>query len=374
MKNTFLKRILCTTLALLALVLLLPSNAVALSSGSSGDSIIVDWEDLFGPTPSEGLTFESNGDGTYGVSGIGSCQDTRIVIPSTYSGASVTTVRSGAFAGVTEITEVVFPNTLTTIAANAFSGCSGLTKLELPESLTTIASRAFEGCSGVSVLYIPAKVSSIHQYAFLNCSGLTAITANPTNGVYYATANCLIERASKVLVLGCKNSVIPADGSVTVIGPSAFYGRTGMTALNIPSTVTQIGSSAFRNCTDLTTVTFAETISTISVNAFGGCTAITDVYYNGTATAWANNVNVVSGNTDLTDATMHFIILVGDLNLDDAVDADDVSYLRHYMAGWSDYTLTDATVADFNDDGVVNAIDVALLSRYVAGWENVELK
>ena len=147
-----------------------------------------------------------------------------------------------------------------------------------------------------------------------------------------------------------------------------------MTTLNIPSSVTQIGSSAFRNCTDLTTVTFAETISTISVNAFGGCTAITDVYYNGTATAWANNVNVVSGNTDLTDATMHFIILVGDLNLDDAVDADDVSYLRHYMAGWSDYTLTDATVADFNDDGVVNAIDVALLSRYVAGWENVELK
>ena len=358
----------------MTLELLIPTNAVALSSGTSGDSSIVDWEDLFGPTPSEGLTFAENGDVTYGVSGIGTCTDTRIVIPTTYNGADVTTVQASAFAGVTTITEVVFPNTMTTIAASAFSGCTGLTKLELPESLTTVASRSFEGCTGVSVLFIPAKVSSIHQYAFLNCSGLTAITADETNGVYYANGNCLIERASQTVVLGCKNSVIPADGSVVAIGPSAFYGRTGMTALTVPSAVTQIGAGAFRYCTDLATVTLAETVSIIAANAFGDCTAITDVYYGGTATQWANDIRIGSGNTALTGAKIHCVVLTGDLNLDDVVDEDDVTYLRYYMAGWADYTLTDASVADFNEDGVVNVLDVALLKRYVAGWENIELK
>ena len=373
MKNTFLKNSLCIVLSLV-MVAIFSTGALALSSEDAGDSSIVDWEDLFGPTPSEGLTFSANSDGTYGVSGMGTCTDTRVVIPATYNGASVTTVQARAFANKTSITQVIFPTTMTAISSSAFSGCTGITELEFPESLSTIASRAFEDCTGLTSLYFSANVASIHQYAFMGCDGLTSINADFRNASYSAAGNCLIQKSNKTLLLGCKNSVIPADGSVVAIGNSAFYKCTGLTEITIPESVTTIDGAAFRYCTGLKTVTLPETIQTISGNAFGGCTAITDVYYNGTATGWREDVSVGSGNAPLTGATIHCRTLVGDLTLDDVVDDDDVAYLRYYMADWTEYALDDASVADFNKDGEVNALDVALLKRYVAGWNNSELE
>ena len=72
--------------------------------------------------------------------------------------------------------------------------------------------------------------------------------------------NCLIETANKTLVLGCKNSVIPTDGSVTSISRSAFYGCTGLTSITIPNSITSIGSHAFYKCTNLTSITFDGTV------------------------------------------------------------------------------------------------------------------
>ena len=69
------------------------------------------------------------------------------------------------------------------------------------------------------------------------------ITVADGNTVYHSAGNCLIETESKTLVLGCKNSVIPTDGSVTSIGEYAFYGCTSFTSVTIPSSVTSIGGS-----------------------------------------------------------------------------------------------------------------------------------
>ncbi len=60
---------------------------------------------------------------------------------------------------------------------------------------------------------------------------------------------------------GCKNSIIPTDGSVTSIGGGAFSGCSGLTSVVIPNGVTSIGWFAFEDCSRLTSITFEGTVA-----------------------------------------------------------------------------------------------------------------
>ncbi len=80
------------------------------------------------------------------------------------------------------------------IVGGAFSGCSSLTSIIISSSMTSIGTGTGE---------------------FSSCSNLTSILVENGNKVFHAAGNCLIETASKTLLAGCKNSVIPTDGSVT---------------------------------------------------------------------------------------------------------------------------------------------------------------
>ena len=79
--------------------------------------------------PSEGLEFTSNNDGTCYVSGIGTCTDTDIVIPTEYNGMRVTEVGSAAFENYSSLTSIKIPNSVTTIGDDAFLYCSRLTSI-----------------------------------------------------------------------------------------------------------------------------------------------------------------------------------------------------------------------------------------------------
>ncbi len=63
----------------------------------------------------------------------------------------------------------------------------------------------------------------------------------------------------------------------------------------------------------------------------------------------------------------------GDVNMDGAINDDDVTYVRKHLAGWNDYKTINGP-ADVNKDGTVNAIDVALLKRYLANWDGIVLQ
>ena len=58
---------------------------------------------------SKGLEFVSNGDGTCTVSGIGTCTNTDIKIPSVYNGEKVTGIGDEAFWRCKNLTDVTIP-------------------------------------------------------------------------------------------------------------------------------------------------------------------------------------------------------------------------------------------------------------------------
>ncbi len=155
-------------------------------------------------------------------------------------------------------TEVVIPEkiekfTVTSIAEEAFSG-SNIKTVKIPASITDIAAGS------------PYTIG-----AFGGCSGIESITVAEGNENYISKGNCLIKKESKTLISGCKNSVIPSDGSVTVIGNAAFRGREGLTDINIPKGITNIDSFAFENCKNLKTVVIPNSVTFLGESPFWGC-------------------------------------------------------------------------------------------------------
>ena len=224
-----------------------------------------------------------------------------ISIPSTVNGRSVTSIGDRVFSGCTGLTSITIPNSVTSIGGyafyectgltsvtigngvtsignNAFYNCSGLTSVTIPNGVTSIGNYAFSGCTGLTSVTIGNSVMSMGYYPFFGCSSLTSITVADGNTVYHSAGNCLIETASKTLILGCNNSIIPTDGSVTSIGWYAFYYCSGLTSITIPDSVTSIGDSAFWGCIGLTSITIPDSVTSIGNSAFGECYKLVEVY------------------------------------------------------------------------------------------------
>ncbi|MGM9663745.1 MAG: leucine-rich repeat protein, partial [Eubacteriales bacterium] len=204
--------------------------------------------------PSEGLEYTLNSDDeSYYVSGIGSCKDTDIVIPSTYNGMPVTGIGS-----------------------NAFENCSSLTSIEIPDSVTSIGGEAFEYCSSLTSIKIPDSVTSIGYGAFAG----TAYYNNNDNwvdGVLYI-GNHLIEAKSYTL-----SANYTIKSGTKCIADGAFSGCDSLTSITIPDSVTSIGYDAFRYCSSLTSIKIPDSVTSIGWYAF-----YDTAYYN-------NNDNWIDG-------------------------------------------------------------------------------
>lgn len=257
---------------------------------------------------SKGLEYSFNAlFNTCCVTSIGSCEDTNIIIPSKIDGYTVTEIGEDAFYECEQITGVVIPNTVSIINDYAFSWCSNLTSITIPDSVIDIgyfafggcdqimyrengvgyvgkwavdyddsvpvvilhantvgiAGGAFDSCENLTSITIPSNVAHINYGAFFCCSNLANIAVDKNNTIYSSAGNCLIETASKILMLGCANSIIPNDGSVVIIGGSAFFGLNNLTNIIIPDSVTTINGSAFSWCPDLTDISIGKGVTYI---------------------------------------------------------------------------------------------------------------
>ncbi|MBO4432355.1 MAG: leucine-rich repeat protein [Clostridia bacterium] len=222
---------------------------------------------------------------------------------------SVKTIGQDAFRDCTGLKSITIPDSVTSIDWGAFSHCTGLKSITIPDSVKSIDWGAFWGCTGFKSITIPDSVKSIGECAFNDCAGLEKITVKSGNSVYHSAGNCIIETKTKTLIAGCKNSVIPSDGSVTSIGGDAFWGCkglksitipygvksidgcafvdcTGLKSITLPDSVKSIGDSAFADCTGLKSVTIGNGVTEISNAAFDGCKRLKTVIYCGTPQQW----------------------------------------------------------------------------------------
>ena len=193
--------------------------------------------------------------------------------------------------------DVVIPDGVNVIGSEAFY-CKALTSVTLPATVTTIEEDAFGGCEALTEIAIPAGVTEIGDRAFQGCGALERISVSDDNPVYRSENNCLIERKTGRLILGCGRSVVP-DGvtavgknafcfcrtltslslpdSVTVIEGSAFFGCQNLKKVSLPAGLTKIGSHAFNRCEALAEIALPAGLTKIGMSAFGGCNALRSI-------------------------------------------------------------------------------------------------
>lgn len=159
-------------------------------------------------------------------------------------------------------------NCLIDSAAQAVLAGCGSSVIPDSEDVTSITDGAFYYLDSLKNVKIPNKITSIGAENFGFCPNIETVTVDAGNPVYHSAGNCLIETASKTVILGSKNSVIPDDGSVETISVTAFSFRNGPETLVIPAAIKTIEDYAFEDTTNISTLIIESGVSGITEFGF----------------------------------------------------------------------------------------------------------
>lgn len=187
--------------------------------------------------PSAGLEFESNGDGTCTITGIGTCTDQNIVIPlESPEGDTVTLIGEYALYALENVDSITLVNYTYEVDENAFQ---------------------YGEFTAVNII---GGSPVINQSAFSSCEDLTSISFS----------DCNIQ-ANKYAFYSCgKDADVTFSNCTGVIEENAFqYGD--FLSLTISNCELTIEKSAFSSCEDLTSVVFTDSILETEEYAFYCC-------------------------------------------------------------------------------------------------------
>lgn len=170
----------------------------------------------------------------------------------------------------------IIPTNVVSIGKSSFEGILDLNYVEIPNGVVKIERCAFYA-SGLTKIFIPNSVKSIGSEAFVSCKEVESISVEVGNSVYDSRNDCnaIIKTSNDLLIVGCKNTVIPND--IVWINPSAFENCIGLTSIDIPESVEHIGDYAFRDCVNLKTAEIPSSVTTIGFYAFGNCTSLASI-------------------------------------------------------------------------------------------------
>lgn len=173
-------------------------------------------------TPSEGLQYEYDSTNKgYVVTGIGSCTDSHIVIPTTYNNLPVTKIGEKAF---------YYEKALKTVT--------------LSKNMRVVGERAFEGCTALMGVYLSDTIAELGKYAFAS-SGLEQIRLS--QGISIISEGAF----SSTMITS-----IDLHEGITRIEGKAFY-DTRIVRITLPATLRYIGNNALSRCGSLATIEYA---------------------------------------------------------------------------------------------------------------------
>ncbi len=195
----------------------------------------------------------------------------------------VVTVAASAFAGNTEMTSVVLPETVISIGKEAFKNCVAVNAATVPASalssmpltaLTsitiisgTIPENAFAGCTALANITLGSDVIAIGKNAFDD----TAYYKNATNwideGKVLYIDNCLIAAKSDLA------DIYTVRENTALIANGAFAGNTALTSVSFPTSLKYVGNAAFLGCSEIADIALPNGLIKVGDNAFDGCAA-----------------------------------------------------------------------------------------------------
>ncbi len=268
---------------LLIVALALPSLLIEREHGSyTPTDVRADDTNAEIQTPPEhdgtkGLIYEIREDGeTARFVSFGACTEETVVIASTYDGKPVVEMIMGPYWD--------HRNSGDNVRMNAMSsyGSKDVKHLIISDTVEKFDDTIMKCCPNIESVYIGAKVSKLRTWLFSSGEGekIEKIEVSPDNEVYMSGKNCIIEKTTKTLIIGCKTSEIPDDGSVEIIGGHAFSGAAGLTSIVIPDCVTTIESDAF-SWTSIESITLPANLQKMGTGVFVGCQKLESVDLNG---------------------------------------------------------------------------------------------
>ena len=166
---------------------------------------------------------------------------------------------------------------VTRIDGLAFIDVHGLTSITIPEGITSLGEDAFSGCPDLKSIHFSSTVNSFELVSVMGCDALEVITVDPKNPRFYSSGNCVIEKETGTLFLGCAGSVIPNDGSIKKIGYYAFGGNGSLVSVTVPEGVTYIDGYAFASCESLKSVYLPDSLITLGYGVFYHSSALESV-------------------------------------------------------------------------------------------------
>lgn len=209
-------RIICVVLALIFIVLLLPSCSFSMGSSSEKDY----GQDIENIIKNAKLQYpKTNEDYYYNVYDsyikitkyIGDKEV--VIVPSKIDELPVYVIGDEAFEGAS-VKDIQISEGIYQIGASCFADCALLETVDMPESVTLVGDSAFDSCTSLKEIVFPENVSEISSSVCYQCSSLTSV---------------------KIL----------ATGPDSEINRSAFEYCESLETVYISEAVTSIASSAF---------------------------------------------------------------------------------------------------------------------------------
>ena len=262
--------------------------------------------------PSQGLEYTLSSDGTYYiVSGMGTCADSYVVIPSTHENLPVKEIGKKAFYGQGGISAVELSNEITVIGDEAFYLCTYLSVATLSDEIIYIGSNAFYNCESLTSITISSNLVSVASDAFVGCKSLYVVRNNSdilfeigsTNDGRVALNSKILIQNGEVSYSNDGYEYMLTEGdflfrykenvyeliaycgtSTTVTLPLSINGSVyniyemrGAVNVIVPTGITSISAHAFSDCIELRTIKLSDGVISIGESAFDGCINLEDI-------------------------------------------------------------------------------------------------